>query len=487
MFLGLFVAAGALVTLLVGQMSRPEARGGDLTMFCAAGMRVPVEEVRKRYEDEYGVKVDVQYEGSGTLLGKMVTGNSPDIFLAADPSFTEVALEKGLVAETMPVCSLRAGIAVAKGNPLKVASLADLLRDEVRVGIGNPEAASVGRLTREVIEAAGIWESLEPKLAMKVPTVNELANAAKLGTVDAAVVWDSVAAQYPELEFVSVPEFDAAPMTVTVAVTTAAEDATAALRFCRYLTARDRGLEVLRRERYEPVEGDKWSLRPELTLFAGAMLRPAIEDTVARFQEREGVVVNAVYNGCGILVDQMESGKMPDAYFSCDVSFMEMVGDRFGERTTVSSNEMVILVKKGNPSGIGGPGDLAREGVRVGLAHPTKSALGKLTREFLEREGIYEAVRANLLVESPTGDFLVNQLRAGSLDAAVVYRSNAEAHPETMGEYEIVAMGGDATAEQPFAVALDSEFKTLSGRLFEALVKGRESFEGKGFRWRLAR
>ena len=93
---------------------------------------------------------------------------------------------------------------------------------------------------------------------------------------------------------------------------------------------------------------------------------------------------------------------------------------------------------------------------------------------------------ADLLVDSPTGDFLVNQLRAGSLDAVVVYRSNAQAHAETMKECEIVTMGGGATAEQPFAVGVNSDFKMLSGRMFEALIREKASFVDKGFQWKMA-
>ena len=40
---------------------------------------------------------------------------------------------------------------------------------------------------------------------------------------------------------------------------------------------------------------------------------------------------------------------MPDAYFACDCEFMNQVKRLFPEPTTISQNELVILVKKGNP------------------------------------------------------------------------------------------------------------------------------------------
>ena len=41
---------------------------------------------------------------------------------------------------------------------------------------------------------------------VSTPTVNDVANAVKLGTVDAGIVWDAVMAQYPTLDMVAVPE-----------------------------------------------------------------------------------------------------------------------------------------------------------------------------------------------------------------------------------------------------------------------------------------
>ena len=71
----------------------------------------------------------------------------------------------------------------------------------------HPEAASIGKFTKKVLDQHGLWEGFEPTVLF--PTVNEIANAAKLGTIDAGIVWDAIAAQYSELDFVALPEFDA--------------------------------------------------------------------------------------------------------------------------------------------------------------------------------------------------------------------------------------------------------------------------------------
>ncbi|MCB1091486.1 MAG: molybdate ABC transporter substrate-binding protein [Verrucomicrobiae bacterium] len=486
-----------LVVAMALAMTSCEKRGGGsssqsapkatLLMLCAAGMRAPVEKVAKQYQEEYGVEVQLQFGGSGTLLGNLEVAPC-DLFLAADESYTKLAKQKDLVAETMAVAQMRGGFGVPKGNPKGVKALADVKREDLRIGIGNPEAASIGKFSQQILEKNGLWEGFQP--AATFPTVNEIANAVKVGSIDAAILWDAVAHQYPEMDFVRLPEFDAAVQHITVGVAAKTKLPTEALRFCRYLTARDKGLPVFADLGYEVSDGDAWAEEPEILLFSGAMLRPAIEKTIERFEAREGVRVTPVYNGCGILVSQMKAGEKPDAYFSCDVKFMEMVKDRFFDGPVVSANEMVILVAKGNPKGIATLQDLVKPGLRIGLGDPEKSALGFLTKALLDGEGLSQTVAdsGNLKLNSATGDLLVNQLKAGSLDAVIVYKSNAMAAKSTADDCDILGIQRpNAVAEQPYAVARESAHKHLLERFFEACVseEGKKAFLDHGFRWEL--
>ncbi len=121
----------------------------------------------------------------------------------------------------------------------------------------------------------------------------------------------------------------------------------------------------------------------------------------------------------------MKAGQVPDAYFACDTEFMEQVPDLFPESTDVSQNELVILVEKGNPHDIASLRDLDKEGLRVGIGHEKQCAMGWLTQNTFREGGVQQEVMENVTVQTPTGDMLVNQMRTGSLDAAVVYLSNA--------------------------------------------------------------
>lgn len=481
----LFGAALGAAGVLLWQLTEPAPSSRPVLVYCGAAMRAPVEAAAQAYERETGGRVELQYGGSQTLLASLELSKTGDLYLPGDDGYLDKARAKSLLDETLPLGGMTAVLAVKKGNPKKVAALEDLLREDVRVVQANPEAAAIGKLVQGLLTKAGRWEPLKAKTLVFKPTVHEVGNDLKLGAADAGFLWDAVLGQYPDLEAVALPELKGAEASISVAVLRSTADAAGALRFARWLAARDRGLPEFRRAGFRVVEGDAWAVVPRLTLHVGAMLRPAIEETLVDFERREGCEVTRVYNGCGILVAQQKAGDRPDAYFACEASFMTQVKDYYGPSTELSSNQLVIVVKKGNPHGVKKLKDLGKPGLRVGVGHEQQCALGAITQETLKVDGTLAAVMKNVVVQTPTGDMLVNQLKAGGLDAAVVYVSNAatsgdvlEAHPVDLP---------CAIASQPMAVGKASAQAGLARRLLAALAsdRSRERFLAEGFRWKV--
>ena len=483
-FLGSVALLVVLVVLLAWNPQQPVGTKEPLLVYCAAGIKGPVEAVAREYEKLFGVPIQLQYGGSQTLLASIEISQRGDLYLPADDSYLALAREKNLVAESIPLARMHAMLAVPKGNPKQIAKFEDLLRAGTKLAQANPDAAAIGKLTRNALQKTGQWEPIQEHTVVFKPTVNDVANDIKLGTVDAGFLWDALSRQYPDLEFIPLPVLTNIQSRIAVAVLRSSAQPTAALRFARYLAARDKGLHQFQQQGYEPVEGDVWAAKPELRLFSGAMLRPAIEATLAAFQQREGVEVTCVYNGCGILVSQMRTGQRPDAYFACDKSFMTQVSDLFLDAEDVSQNQLVILVPRGNPHQIKSLQDLAQAGLKLGVGHEKQCALGVLTKTTLLTNGIYGAVMKNVTVQSPTGDFLVNQLRTGSLDAVVAYISNATG---SKGELEAIAIDIPcAVAAQPIAIGRGTSYPQLTARLVDAIKSrtSKERFESAGFQWR---
>jgi len=489
----LLIVVGLGTSLYLLSRRTRSVTGKSLTMYCAAGLRAPVEQVVRQYSHEYGVTVQVQYGGSNTLLAQVEASRTGDLYLAADDFYLIKARENGLAREVIPIARLRPVIAVPKGNPKKIKNVDDLIHKKLRVALANPDQAAVGRVVRQVLIASGHWPKLRDlttNSGVFKPTVNELANDVVIGAVDAAIIWDALVPQYPELEAVHCPELDRATASVGVCVLTFSSDPRAALHFARYLTARDRGLPFFKQLGYDVVEGDAWADVPEITFFVGSVNRRAIEQTVKEFQQREGVVVNTVYNGCGILTAQMRSIRekdgagFPDAYMACDVYYLNNVGEWFQEAVNVSETEIVMVVAKGNPKGLKELKDLTRPGIRVVVGQPDQCTIGALTRRLLQQEGIYEAVMKNVVSQTASSAMLVPAVTTGSADVALAYATDARAEADRV---DMVRIRSEYTkAIQPFAIAKTSKYKNLVRRLFDAILREQRRFELAGFRFRLS-
>lgn len=482
---------GAMFLLAGGNSQSGSNKRGNkqpIVLFCAASNRAAMELIRADYEKEFDRQVQIQYGASQTLLSSIDVSNSGDVYLPADDSYFDIAAKKALVAEVLPIAKMNAVLAVRKGNPKAIRTMEDLLNSGNRLVQAEPEATAIGKVVRESLQATSDWEKVAEATTAYRTTVNDVANDVVVGAADAGFVYDAVLASYPALEAVKLDELDSVASQISIGVIASTKQPQAALHFARYVSARDRGLVHYAEQGFEIVKGDVWQDTPELTFYAGSMLRPAIDDTITAFEEREGVRVSRVYNGCGILVAQMKAGQHPDAYFACDTEFMKQVPDLFPEPVDVSQNELVILVQKGNPKKIGSLRDLGREGLRVGVGHEKQCAMGWLTQNTFREGGVEKEVMANVTVQTPSGDMLVNQMQTGSLDAAVAYLSNAAGAAEFLDAIQIQGIPC-SVATQPIAISPDSPNRQTASRLFQTLFSAdsQETFEAEGFRWQLER
>ena len=464
--------------------NNPSGEAEPLVLFCAASNRAVMESIKTQYEREFHRSIQIQNGASQTLLASIEVSGTGDLFLPADDSFIDMGSQKGLLSEVLPLATMRGVVAVKRGNPKGVRAFSDLLRADIRLVQASPEASAIGKRTREALIENKHWDRLASATLAFQTTVTDVANDLVVESADAGIIYDAILKSYPKLESIELPELSGIVSQVSLAVISGSKQPQAALHFARYVAARDRGLKHYADHGFRVANGDVWSDVPELSIFAGSMLRPAIEETLVAFEQREGVRVSRVYNGCGILVAQMKAGLHPDAYFACDSEFMNQVPDLFPRPTDVSMNELVILVQKGNPLDIKTLRDVAKQGIKVGVGHEKQCAMGWLTQNTLREGGIQKEVMENVTVQSPTGDMLVNQLRAGSLDAAIVYLSNATGSAEYLDAIQIKGLAC-AVATQPFAVAEGSPNAHLAERLFQRIcsAESREIFEGEGFRW----
>ena len=485
------LSIGVLIVLVVAALNMskkpdilPDGDGssnirGTLVVHTAAGIRGPMEELANAYERAYGIRVELHFGGSGELLGKLKIDPTGDAFVSANIKQLNIAQEEGLVREILTLGSQKPVIAVAPGNPKGITGLDDLLRDDVKFALTNPESAAAGKLTQRVLTEAGQWEAISEASTVMKPTVNAVGNDIKIGSVDAGIVWDSTVAlingrQDLGYEAISMKEFADTESPVSIGILDVSTQPTLALHFSRFISSPERGAPIFRKHGFESEGGDRWTSQPEIVFYSGSVNRPAIEAAIQAFSDREGVSVATTYNGCGILcadmLDLAEKSKtnpnvrVPDGYYACDVCFIEPVKHLFPEAIVMTETDIVIAVPKGNPKNVQGLVDLAQEGFRLGISNAEQATLGFMTKRLLNNTGLLESVRPNVKVENPQADFLINHLHTGSLDAAIVYAVNVGEH---IKHFDLIPIDNPgALAMQPFATSSSSPYPTYHGSSF---------------------
>lgn len=211
----------------------------SLTVYCTANLKKPVEEIATQYEKEHGIEVRLQYGPTGTLLSQLQVAKRGDLIIVADDGSLEDARRKNLLGKSLPLTEQHGVIAVKQGNPKNIRTIAHLLCPDVKLALPNPESASIGKITRQMLITQ--WQKLEKKAVVMKPSVTEVAADVQLGAADAAFVWDSTVPQFKGLEAVEVPELARHLDHASAAILSCSTQHEAALEFARYLTAPDRG------------------------------------------------------------------------------------------------------------------------------------------------------------------------------------------------------------------------------------------------------
>jgi ABC-type molybdate transport system substrate-binding protein len=158
------------------------------------------------------------------------------------------------------------------------------------------------------------------------------------------------------------------------------------------------------------------------------------------------------------------------------------VAEQFPEVVILTETKIGIAKRKNLPIDVRTLTDLARKGLKVGICNQKQSTLGYMTAGMLKSSGLEQAVRKNVVVEQPTADLLINQLRTNALDVAIVYEVNALLVSDHLDFVEINHPG--AVALQPFGVCVGSPKEQLARRLEDWFRARPEAFEEAGFVWR---
>jgi molybdate transport system substrate-binding protein len=183
--------------------------GRSIRVGCGASMRPPVDELAAAFQREYGVEVNANYGGSGTVLLQIQESKEADVYVCHDP-YAQTCEERGLSESWHTMAFLEPVIAVRKGSE-KVKGLMDLFDEDVMVGLPDRKKSTRGKILWTMFETHKLADRMSKKIDARTAIeerTHGLVNKLKLGTVDAAVLWDAPTKADPEIRAIPIdPEY----------------------------------------------------------------------------------------------------------------------------------------------------------------------------------------------------------------------------------------------------------------------------------------
>ncbi|MEY4173175.1 MAG: Molybdenum transporter, periplasmic molybdenum-binding protein ModA, partial [Actinomycetota bacterium] len=160
-----------------------------------------------------------------------------------------------------------------------------------------------------------------------------------------------------------------------------------------------------------------------VTVGAAASLTSAFSEIGDAFMaQRSGAKVVFEFGSSSDVVKGINEGAPTDVFASADTKNMDKLVAGTGvaaEPRTFATNELQIIVAKGNPKGLTSVADLAAPGVLVVTCSP-EVPIGGYTQQVFDAAGV--DVSPASLEENVKG--IVTKVSLGEADAGVVYRTD---------------------------------------------------------------
>ena len=222
-------------------------QAADITVSAAASLTHALRDVAPLFEAAHPAhKLRFNFGASGGLLAQMARGAPVDVFISADQETMDQAQAQGLVraAQRRNVASntlvvvvpAAAGPSSSVPKPLAMpTTLNDLARPAfARIGIGLPASVPAGRYTQAVLEAAGLWAAIAPKM-IGAHHVRQTLDYVARAEVDAGFVYATDAALMPGKVKVAFTVPTAKPILYPAAPLAAAPRAAEGMNFVDFL------------------------------------------------------------------------------------------------------------------------------------------------------------------------------------------------------------------------------------------------------------
>ncbi len=242
-----------IITLIMIPGSSCSPKPSNLSIFAAAGAKPAIDEICQKFQEKYSTAVEATYGGGGEVLSQMMLSRSGDVYVAPEQSFMEMAAEKQAIdpQTVKSVAYMIPVIAVQKGNPKNIQTLADLARPGIKVAVTRQETTLLGKYAPEIFAKTGLTEEIGKNIVTEAARPDNLLTMLVMGQIDAGIIWHFYQFQADDRieNIYLLPEQLTGIGEMQVAVSTYSQDKTSAQKFIDFITSAE-GKAVFKRLGY---------------------------------------------------------------------------------------------------------------------------------------------------------------------------------------------------------------------------------------------
>jgi molybdate transport system substrate-binding protein len=258
-----------LIMVLLAGIGTAQAEDNlPVVVFAGAASQPPLEEAAQTFQEKTGIPVILHLGGSGAMLNQVRLTGQGDLYIPGSPDYMQKAVEFGLIAdEPVTIAYLVPALIVAKGNPLGMESLEDLKREDLRIGLADPDGVCVGLYGLELLHANHLLETVRPNLKGMVESCAKAAAMIPLKMVDVVLGWREFASWQPGAMEAILPRPDEIPRLAYVpgARLSNAKNPQGAKDFLAFLVSRE-GQAIFQKWGYLTTEIEARKFAPKATI-----------------------------------------------------------------------------------------------------------------------------------------------------------------------------------------------------------------------------
>jgi len=224
-----------------------------------------------------------------------------------------------------------------------------------------------------------------------------------------------------------------------------------------------------------------------LSIFSGAGAKPAMDEVCQKFESQYGFKVKINYAGGGEALSQMILSKSGDIYIAPEQRFIESAKEKqvIDPQTirTLAYMIPVIGVKKGNPKNITTLADLSRPGIRIGIARPETTLVGKYALEIFSKTGLAKEIEKNITTQTVRPDQLLTMLIFDQIDAGIIWHFYQTCAPDKIEIIYLSPQQITGIGKLQIAISVFNKERELAQKFvdFATSAQGKTIFRKRGY------